>query len=64
MGKQERKIARMLGIKNSNEESHPFRNSALMKDWYLDKIWEKIVFVLGFIALVWTIIERLFLGRW
>lgn len=41
-----------------------WKNSKFAQDWYLDKWWEKVVFILGFLALIWTIVERFFLGRW
>ena len=64
---------RAIGIGRIDKEEHKNKPhifsggsffAGLFKVWYLEHAWEKIVFVLGFVALAWTIFERLFLGRW
>lgn len=41
-----------------------FKDSMFAKDWYLETWFEKILFVLGFVALAWTLIQRAFFGSW
>jgi hypothetical protein len=33
------------------------KNTFLGKDWYLESWYEKLIFVLGFVALAWTILK-------
>lgn len=73
MGKQDRLIKRELGQATSKKQEEDFKvtflkESQLYKiwgmDWYLDKAWEKIVFVLGFFAIIYSIVRILFRGLW
>jgi hypothetical protein len=61
---QEDKINKFLGLTKRGEETHVFRDSFLTKTWYLESVWEKIIFVLGFFSLVWTLIKILLLQSW
>lgn len=67
MTSKEEKVRRFLmGKKSEKELNKPiinWKNSFFGQDWYLDKLWEKAVFILGFLALLWTIFEILFLHR-
>lgn len=64
MSSREEKIQRFLtGKKKFEQPTLDFKNSFFFKDWYLSNWFEKLIFVFGFIALLWTIFELLFLGR-
>lgn len=67
MGKKERAVERMLGINqgsNKNKEIVTFFDSdrfrALGQPWYVSGFWQKLIFVLSFIALCWTVIKLVF----
>lgn len=64
----EEKAQRFLIGKKSSKEGDGqivfLKDSFLFKDWFLSSFWEKLLFILGGIALFWTIFERVFLGRW
>lgn len=48
-----------LASKKDNEQKPLFdiKNTFIGKDWYLETWFEKILFVLGFVALAWTILK-------
>lgn len=66
MNKAERKAMRMLGIKESKSSGQvatfSLKNTILGKTWYLDSVFEKLIFVAGFFALLWTIGTLLIFG--
>lgn len=61
MGKQEKQLMRALGVKSGKKDETPkvtfLKNSGLYKTWYFETWFEKLIYVLGFVALVWTIIK-------
>ena len=68
MGKAERQMKRALGIKLGKKDEVPkvtfLKDSFLGKTWYLDGIIEKLIFILGFFALAYSIIRILLQGWW
>lgn len=65
MGKKERQAMRLLGIKEgkSDKPGATFQLPPFLKmDWYLSSLFEKLLFVLGFIALIYSILTTLIFG--
>lgn len=62
--REEKAMRFILGKKRFEQSKSPQISSGFFgMTWYLDSWWEKLAFVLGFFALIWTIFELVFLGR-
>ena len=67
MSNNEDKMLRKFMPQQKKEEQKPLFNwkeSFFGKDWYLESWYEKLIFVAGFVALVWTLIKLVFLHQW
>ena len=72
MTSQEEKVARALGIKTGkkNEKANVtfLKNATFIqnfkKTWYFDTWFEKIIYILGFIALAYSVARILIQGFW
>ena len=68
MSKQERQVMRALGINQGRKGEEAkvtfFKNSFLGKTWYLERFFDKLIFVLGFLAFIWTIFKLAVFGHW
>jgi len=65
MGKKERQAMRLLGIKRESSESPGAviqLPPALKMTWYLNTWFEKLIFVLGFFGILYTIGTLLIFG--
>lgn len=62
---KEKKLLRALGIKTKSEEKIKlFLNGMFGKTWYFDNWFEKSIFILSLIALIYSIIRILLRGWW
>lgn len=65
MTSQEEKVQRFLTGRKSKSSESPGATfqlpPALKMTWYFDTFFEKAIVVLGFFALLWTIIKLIFL---
>jgi hypothetical protein len=69
MANAEQKVRRFLGMKEGldtgKELNVTFFDNPIFTDfWRIEGWFQKLIFILSFTALCWTIIERVFLGRW
>jgi len=72
MGNQDKQLKRALGIRYKAKEGEPTMTflkdsklfEGLKKDWYLSSWFEKFIFILGFVALIYSIIRIVAQGIW
>jgi len=71
MGKADRLVMQVLGVAGKKDEEVKvvfMKNSALFqgifKTWYFDTWYEKLIYVLGFVALFYSIGRIVFQGFW
>lgn len=62
LGKLEKQMARFLP--KQKKETKPSVFEKFKKTWYLESALEKIIFVVGFLCILWKLFDILILGRW
>lgn len=58
----EKQMARILPKQSTEQKVSYFE--IFKKEWYLDWWFPKLIYVLGFIALLWKLFDIIILGRW
>jgi hypothetical protein len=61
MNQQDKVNAFLRGKKKESPVTFGLKNSVFGKTWYLESKFEKAIFVLGFLALLWTIFKLVIL---